>query len=216
MAFPAPLLLPILIPTERLINAALAVDEISRTHLGELNDKVIVIHETSFDATVAIAIVSNSVQLLNQFDGDADVTLRGDYSSLIALIKSSDALYGSSIRIEGELGVAETLRSVVGQLDIDVESLVAPIAGGNAARQAGLLVDSAAAWFARANRSVQLNTKDYLQEESNVLVPPTLAAEFNDEVTQIREAVDRADARLRRLEQKASMQSKNVDSGKPS
>lgn len=216
MAFPAPLLLPILIPAERIINAALSVDQISQSRLAELNDKVIVINETSFDITLAISVVSSSIQLLNEFDGEADVTLSGDYSSLIALVKSSDALYGSSIRIEGELGVAETLRSVVGQLDIDIESLVAPIAGGSVARQAGLFFESASAWFTRTNNSVQLNTKDYLQEEINVLVPPTLATEFSEEVTELREAVDRADARLRRLEQRALIQAKKNDFGKPS
>ncbi len=204
MAFPAPLLLPILLPAERLINAALSVDDLSKQRLGELNDKVVVINETSFDAKVGIAIVSNSVQLLNEFDGEADVTLSGNYSSLLALLKSSDALYGSSIRIEGELGVAETLRSIMGQLDIDAESLLAPITGGSVAHQAGRFFESTAAWFSRTGENVRLNTKDYLQEESNVLVPPTLAKEFGEGVTEIREAVDRAEARLRRLEQNAA------------
>ena len=203
MAFPAPLLLPILIPAERVINAALAVDELGKERLGELNDKVIVIHETSFDATVGVSIVANSVQLLNQFDGEADVTLSGDYSSLLALLKSSDALYGSRIRIEGELGVAETLRSIIGQLDIDAESLLAPITGGTVAHQAGRFLESSMHWLNRTGESVRLNTKDYLQEESQVLVPPTLANEFADGVSDLREAVDRAEARLRRLEQNA-------------
>jgi len=216
MAFPAPLLLPILLPAERLINAALSVDEISRTRLGELNDKVIVIHETTFEATIAVSIVGNAVQLLNQFDGEANVTLTGDYSSLLALIKSSDALYGSSIRIEGELGVAETLRSIVGQLDIDAESLIAPITGGSVARQAGLLFESASSFFSRTSDSVRLNTKEYLQEEARVLVPPTLAQEFEEEVVSLREAVDRAEARLRRLEQKRSSQTNSTTPGKSS
>ena len=216
MAFPAPLLLPILLPAERLINSALSVDEISQSRLSELNDKVIVIHETSFDATIAVSVVASSVQLLNQFDGDADVRLSGDYASLIALVKSSDALYGSSIRIEGELGVAETLRNIVNHLDIDIESLVAPIAGGAVARQAGLFFESASSWFTRTKQGMQLDTKDYLQEEANVLVPRTLAQEFDDEVTRVREAVDRADARLRRIEQRASQRASNSDSGNPS
>lgn len=216
MAFPAQFLLPILIPAERLINSALSVDALSQSRLGELNGKVIAIHETTLNATVAISVVSNSVQLLNDFDGQADVSLSGDYASLIELVKSSDALYGSSIRIEGELGVAETLRSIVGQLDIDIETLLSPIAGGTVARQAGLVFESASAWFKRTNDGVRLNIKDYLQEEINVLVPPALFSEFSDEVTRIREAVDRADARLRRLEHKHSAKSPDNSLGKSS
>jgi ubiquinone biosynthesis accessory factor UbiJ len=200
MAFPAALLLPVLLPAERLINAALAVDDISRDRLGELNDKVIAIEETTLSICMAVSIVSNRVQLLNDFDGVADVTLRGDYSSLIGLVKSSDALYGSKIRIEGELGVAETLRSIVGQLDIDVESLLAPAIGGSPAHLAGRFFDQSAQWFSRTVESTQLNTKEYLQEETKMLVQPSAVNDFSDGVSDVKEAVDRAEARVRRLE----------------
>lgn len=200
MAFPAALLLPVLFPAERLINAALAVDDISRERLGELNDKVIAIEETTLSICIAVSIVSNRVQLLNDFDGEADVTLRGDYSSLIGLVKSSDALYGSKIRIEGELGVAETLRSIVGQLDIDVESLLAPAIGGSPAHLAGRFFDQSAQWFSRTVESTQLNTKEYLQEETHMLVQPSAVDHFSDGVSDVKEAVDRAEARIRRLE----------------
>ncbi len=201
MAFPAPLLLPILLPLEKLVNAALSSDEISRNRLGELNDKVIAVHETTFDVCIGISIVSNEVQILNEFDGESDVKLTGELSSLMGLMKSSDALYGSGIRIEGQLSVAEHLRSIVSQLDIDTESLLAPIAGGTVAHQAGRFVDLASSWFKSTSEKTKLNTKEYLQEEANVLVPPALAEEFTEHVTELREGVDRLDARLRRLEQ---------------
>jgi len=201
MAFPAPLLLPALLPAERLINAALAVDELSAQRLDELEGKVVLIHETKFEINLGIAVVERQVQLLNQFDGEADVTLSGDYSSLAALMKSSDALYGSGIRIEGELGVAESLRSIVNQLDIDIESLLAPLTGGTAAHQIGRILGDASAWFNRSREALQLNTKEYLEEEADLLVPRVLADEFSTAVTELREGVDRAEARLRRLEQ---------------
>jgi len=71
MAFPAPLLLPALLPAERLINAALAVDELSAQRLDELEGKVVLIHETKFEINLGIAVVERQVQLLNQFDGEA-------------------------------------------------------------------------------------------------------------------------------------------------
>ena len=213
MAFPAPLLLPILLPAERVINAALQTDEISRNRLSELNDKVIAIHETSLDIHLGIAVVANEVQLLNEYDGVSDVKLTGDKSALLALMKSSDALYGSGIRIEGQLSDAEALRSIVSQLDIDTESLLAPIAGGTIAHQAGRFVESASAWFRSASDRTQSNVKDYLQEEADILVPPLLTQEFTDQVTELREGVDRAEARLRRLEQrKLTKSSENLGS----
>lgn len=212
MAFPAPLLLPILLPLERVINAALKSDDISRNRLGELNDKVIAVHETSFDVCVGVAIVANDVQILNEFDGEFDVKLTGELSSLMALMKSSDALYGSGIRIEGQLSDAETLRSIVGQLDVDIESLLAPVTGGTIAHQAGRLFEGASAFFKSASEKTQLNAKEYLQEEANILVPPTLAEEFAEQVIELREGVDRAEARLRRLEQKKSVKTSTTHS----
>ncbi len=210
MDFPAPLLLPVLLPAEGLINAALSVDDISRDRLGELNDKVIAIQETTLSISVAVAIVSNRVQLLNEFDGEADVTLRGDYSSLLGLVKSSDALYGSKIRIEGELGVAETLRSIVGQLDVDFESLLSPAIGGSAAHVAGRFFDQSAQWFMRTVESTRLNTKEYLQEETNTLVQPSAVRDLKDGVADVKEAVDRVEARIRRLERSAKVKPDNA------
>jgi len=204
MAFPAQLLLPVLLPAEKVINAAIQVDELSEKRLDDLNGKVVLIYETTFDISVGIAVVDRRVQLLNQFDGESDVVLRGNYSSLLALMKSSDALYGSNIRIEGELGVAETLRSVVQQLDIDIESLLAPIMGGTAAYQIGRFFNDTTSWVARSADAFQLNTKEYLEDEANLLVPRVLADEFASSVNELREAADRVEARLRRLEQQQS------------
>ena len=80
--------------------------------------------------------------------------------------------------------------------------MLAPITGGTIAHQAGRFVESAASWFNSASVKAQASTKDYLQDEVNLLVPPTLSEEFNEQVTELREGVDRADARLRRLEQR--------------
>jgi len=113
-------------------------------------------------------------------------------------------LYGSSVRIEGELGVAESFRSIVKDLDVDAESLLAPITGGSVAHQLGRSLESATSWFQRTATNARLNTKDYLHEESKVLVHPKMATEFTEEVTALREAVDRAEARLRRIERNRS------------
>jgi len=163
---------------------------------------VIAVHETSFDICIGIAVVNNEIQLLNEFDGESDVRLAGDKASLLALMKSSDALYGSGIRIEGQLSDAEALRSIVSQLDIDIESLLAPIAGGTVAHQAGRFAGLAANWLKSTSEKTQANAKEYLQEEANLLVPQILSEEFSEQLSELREGVDRADARLRRLEQR--------------
>jgi len=126
------------------------------------------------------------------------------YTALLALAKSPDALYGSGIRIEGELGIAETLRTLVTQLDIDLESLIAPVVGGTAAHQANRLTDSVANWLHRSADALQQNTKEYLQEEAQLVPPKVLHHEFSEQVSDLREGVDRAEARLRRLEQRIS------------
>jgi ubiquinone biosynthesis protein UbiJ len=55
-------------------------------------------------------------------------------------------------------------------------------------------------WLVRAGDALRMNTAEYLQEESRAMPAPLEAHAFYDDVERLRDDVERAAARLARLE----------------
>lgn len=66
----------------------------------------------------------------------------------------------------------------------------------------GQAVRGAAAWLERAGGALRMNTAEYLQEESRAMPAPLEAQAFYADVEKLRDDVERAAARLARLERR--------------
>jgi ubiquinone biosynthesis protein UbiJ len=58
------------------------------------------------------------------------------------------------------------------------------------------------AWLRRAGDALRMNTAEYLQEESRAMPAPLEASAFYSDVERLRDDVERAAARLARLERR--------------
>ena len=74
------------------------------------------------------------------------------------------------------------------------------LVGDVAARQLGNFARAAAGWGEKSLSTLTQNISEYLQEESRDLVTRTEANEFLAAVDGLREAVDRLEARIARLD----------------
>ena len=86
----------------------------------------------------------------------------------------------------------------------DFEEELAKLIGDTAAHQAGLAARSLQGWLATVRTGFGRSTADYLQEESRDLPAVAEVEELNREIDLLAQAVDRAEARLRKIQNNAT------------
>ncbi len=102
--------------------------------------------------------------------------------------------------LSGDLEVAERYARMLKLARPDLEEEVAKWLGDLPAHALGEAARGARAWLARAGAALRMNAAEYLQEESRALPAPLEAQAFYGDVERLRDDVERAAARLARLE----------------
>lgn len=142
--------------------------------------------------------------------GEVDATLSGSPLSLLSLVGpgAEDRLRGSSIRIAGDAEVAQRFRDLLQHTQPDFEEELSRVVGDVAAHQVANIARNFFDWGRKAADSFSTNVAEYLQEEGRDVPARVEVEEFLEAVDQLREATDRLDARLSRVESRAKPSSK--------
>jgi ubiquinone biosynthesis accessory factor UbiJ len=107
------------------------------------------------------------------------------------------------VQIRGDAEIANLYRDLFAAARPDLEEEMSRWVGDMPARHLSLLAKSVRTWARRARRTAGENIAEYLQEEGRDLVTKTEMEEFLRGVDGVRESVDRIEARLIRIEQRA-------------
>ena len=148
--------------------------------------------------------------------GAADATLAGTPLALLALVGpgAEDRLRGSGIQIAGDAEIAQRFRELLQQAQPDFEEELSGIFGDLAAHQIANFARGLFDWGRKAADSLATNVAEYLQEEGRDVPTRVELDEFLESVDQLREAADRAEARLghaeSRVKQSASEHTLNT------
>jgi len=134
-----------------------------------------------------------------------DVTIIGAPLSLLAMT-GADAqavIQRGDVRIDGDPAIAQQFRELGLLLRPDLETSLAPVLGRSGAHLALRGLRAAAQWTRNAAGTSVRNLAEYLAHESRDLVSRPESEHFLRGVDQAREQLDRVDARLQILEQRA-------------
>ena len=132
----------------------------------------------------------------------ATATLRATPLDLLRLLNAEGVSGVKRTRAElsGDLQVAERYAQLLKLARPDLEGEAAKWLGDVPAHALGEAVRGAGSWFKRAAGALRMNTAEYLQEESRAMPAPLEAQAFYADVERLRDDVERAAARLKRLE----------------
>lgn len=182
----------------------------SRQYLTPIAGKVIALRFVPFNWWIYLCPGETTIEVLPSFAVEPDVTLTGSPLAFARMGLGGSpmrVLFAREVVIEGDMKVARRFQRLFEKLDIDWESLLASLVGhGLAARIVGGL-RSSHAWRVETVEAMQLNTAEYLQEESRELPASAEAELFYAEVDTLRADCDRLEARVLRLEGKIMMES---------
>jgi len=186
------------------IATVLRLDPHTKQALSAIDGKVVRVEVSAPTLVFHLIVVDNQIDVEGAFDAVPDTTLTGSASDLLSLRNQNDALYTGAVKISGDMGTGEQLRTIISNIDIDIEDVIAPITGGTVAHQLGRVGSSLTSWLSDTGSSLKRNTSEYLQEEAELLAPNSEVKRFTADVDAVREQLDRVEARIRAMEKKQS------------
>jgi ubiquinone biosynthesis protein UbiJ len=137
-------------------------------------------------------------------DSPADAVIAGSAPALLQMLRRAtpSAHSRASIQIKGDAEIADRYRELFALARPDLEEELSRWVGDLPARHLSQLAKSVRSWARRARRTAGENIAEYLQEEGRDLVAKPELEEFLRGVDSAREAVDRIEARIVRIEQR--------------
>jgi ubiquinone biosynthesis protein UbiJ len=200
---------------ERTLNAVLKHDPALLIALAKFEGKRIRIQSDDW-LILVVTICVDGIKLSLQDDSECDTTIFGSISELLAVASASDkadALMNGDVDISGSSALVLDLAKIMQQMNIDWEALITPLTGGIVAHQIGKGFRSLLKWSKDSGQTLATSSKEYLEDEVQLLVPKPLAEHFASQVSDLRLATDRAEARLEQIRQLISKRNQSKEQG---
>ncbi len=192
---------------ETVINRYLALDPEVLEKMAAFSGKVIKIELTGINdkskyKSLYLFPGASGIQISTEYEAEADTTLRGSPISIFKMGLVSNVasmLLKSEVEISGDTRLGHQFKKLFSQMDVDWSEPMAAIIGEAPAYQLQQSAKDIGQWAKQTTRSVSLTLSEYLQEESRDVVTETELQMFNDSVDQLRDDVDRLQAKIKNL-----------------
>jgi len=185
-----------------ILNRNVAQSSRARTAAERLEGRVLSLALEGTPLTLFFRVAEGRITIDTQHEGVADASLSGTPLSLLSMVGpgAEERLRGSGIRIAGDAEVAQRFRELLEYAQPDFEEELSRVIGDVAARQVANIARGFFDWGRKAAGSLSMNVAEYLQEEGRDVPTRVELDEFLEAVDQLRDAADRLEARIARLE----------------
>ncbi len=184
---------------ESVINRYLALDPEMLDKLAEFSGKVVKLEVTGINKVFYMLPNERGIQIFTEHEGSADTVLRGTPVSLFKMglvSNTASLLLKGEIEITGDTRLGHQFKNIFSQIDIDWSEPLANLVGDSLAYQIQQTGNKFGRWGKESVKSVSTSFSEYLQEESRDVVTDTELNIFYDEVDQLRNDVDRLQAKI--------------------
>ena len=184
-------------PFSAFVNHLLAPAAWARETLAEHAGKVAVFD--LFPLRVAVAVDPDGTLRPAPPNASPAVAIRLTHATVLQILAEGEEAWRKA-NVEGDSGFASAISKVAANLRWDIEEDLSRVFGDIAAHRMAEAGRSAAAWPKQAAAGFAGNVAEFLTEEKHLLVTPLRAAEFVRDVDELRDAVERLDKRIERLQ----------------
>ena len=191
----------------RLLDAVLELDPEARRDLARLSGKVVDLDITGI-GVLRLRIDGERVRVEPRNETfDADVTIRGAPLSLLRFVFAAHRetlILGEEVSLHGDIALATRLQQIAGRMDIDVEEAIAGRLGDIPAHELMRGVRGFGGWMRTAGAALLADASEYLRYEAAVTPGTEDVERFARAVEEIRDDVERLEARIRLLERRGA------------
>jgi ubiquinone biosynthesis protein UbiJ len=197
---------PLLRAAEAALNRLLALDSVVATDLATLEGRSVALRLKPWPKPIRASVADGRFRLEDA--RDADLSIVATPGALLALAgeRGGLSLPAGRIEIAGDADLARRLQKLVAGYSPDLDAPLAAAFGEVAGHQIGKGLRAAFAFGRDTLRTLTRSTAEYLREESRDLVAPGEVEAFIEEVDGLRDAVERAEARIQRLARRRASQ----------
>lgn len=188
---------------EQAFNQYLQLDPAAAARMARLHGRVIAFELSGLDQTVYLIPGPAGVQLFSRCEDEPDCILHGTPLALARMgnqATSSDQLFSGAVKISGDTELAHQLGKILGGMSIDWEAQLARYTGSLVAGDVAGVVRELGGWGRRALDTLELDLQELLQKELRILPERDEVEQFLADVDELRDAIERLEARLRLLE----------------
>ena len=188
---------------EKMLNAALRYDPATRIGLARLEGKILAVQITAPAINLFVMPMDDELRLMGNWDGDVDTRITGSALALAQLSQTEiHNLKDSGVTVMGDLSLLADFQQLVKNLDIDWEEMLSQFTGDIIGHQSAQLIRAKFGWAKDRAASAQRLTSEFLTEELKTLPSKPELEHFYQQVDELRLAVDRAAARVEKLQKK--------------
>ena len=186
---------------EAALNRLIDLDPETRTRIAALDGRALSIDFKSALPSMRIAVEGDRLRIGPAFDGASALRVAATPGSLVALAfsRGADALAPGRVEIAGDAELARRLEHISSRFAPDFDEAFTRVFGDVIGMKIAQTLRRGLAFVRTSTRAMAHDAAEFLTEESRDLVAKAEAGMFFDEVDDLRERVDRLDARVRRI-----------------
>lgn len=187
---------------EAAMNKYLQLDPDAIKRLAVLQGKIIKIEITDWPITFYVAPTHHGLQLTTHPHEPPDVIIKGPFFKLIRTANakgSRRASFDREVTIEGDLELAQKFHDGLQRIDIDWEEHLSKIVGDSIAHKSFFYGKQFLDSVTRTADILKENIKEYFHEEAKLFPSALQLEEFYQQISLLRDDVDRLEVRIHRL-----------------
>lgn len=188
---------------ESSINLVLKQEPATLDKFSKLQGKVIAFELSGLDLTLYLFPHTEGVQVKYLYEGKPDTTLQGSPLAFInmSLGDATESIFSGDIRITGDIELGQRFKRILDHINLDWEEWLAAYSGDLIAYKTGDMLRSASKWGINALKILEMDAREYIQEEGQLSPHSADLTDFTNQVSQLRDQTARLEARILRLQE---------------
>ena len=188
-------------PIASVLNRNIQATTPARELCDKLSGTVVAIRVRDTALTGWFIVHDDSLELTTEADLEPDVLISGSIVTLASMAGESGvrSIRAGSLELTGDPVLADDFQRLLTYAKPDIEEELSGIVGDAAAHRIGEIARGVTNWGREARATMGDNIREYLQEESRDLPSRYEVDRFAKGVSELRDDVDRLEARIKRL-----------------
>jgi ubiquinone biosynthesis protein UbiJ len=188
-------------PIASVLNRNIQATTPARELCEKLSGTVVAIRVRDTALTAWFIVHDDSLELTTEADLEPDVLISGSIVTLASMAGESGvrSIRAGSLELTGDPVLADDFQRLLTYAKPDIEEELSGIVGDAAAHRLGEIARGVSNWGREARATMGNNIREYLQEESRDLPSRYEVDRFATGVGELRDDVDRLEARIKRL-----------------